>query len=477
MKDRIKQRFLSKCRVRSEKILFVILILSPLQTINAQSFKATILQQVEFEHGRTQGLHQHSVNSALLVSIVQGRFGIHRYDFAGNRFETLKVIVREPLENKYTPEPRVRFHTVKGVTYLVIRGKLFSSDGTREGTQFIRDFGIHFAGGSPGVSERSNLESMHSMENNLLFTIRDISLNRTQLWVSDGTRLGTRKLGSNFTSVGEMFNIENDTFFFGEMKNNPNSVAIWQVSENGTRLSKVLEESFNDFQAESQVVVDKNKAYFCLNNVLAIFSNKNLRSISSVRCDRNSHFEENGSGVFFNLEAEMFLFDPIRLQAISIYESEELADGRIESRCSTADSLVFTVKYFGSSSPADRLFSYSRTSGLQRKVFSPEDYIDLETCLKDSAVIMNSGYSIYAVAGNNLINIRNLVGFTRFNSHTLEADNPIVFQEKIYALSFAGSILDTPKLRVMFLEVSPAEVASIIIAPIISDLLLGDDAD
>ena len=177
----------------SLKAVLLILLIMPIEFTVAQSFESRVLLNLEFEMGRSQGFHQHDANSALLVAKIAGRFGIYRFDFATEKIELLELVNRQELVDPYIGEPIIEFHTVGGLTFIDIRGSLYSTDGSRAGTQFIRDFGITIEGGSPGQSEFSKIRQMHGMGGKLLFFVFNYDSENgpsLRLHVSDGTRGG-----------------------------------------------------------------------------------------------------------------------------------------------------------------------------------------------------------------------------------------------------------------------------------------------
>lgn len=458
------------------QLIMVFLVFSPFVSAHAQSYNAQTRQEITVDEGLVQGLHQHNANTALLVSGLGSSFGIHRYDLANNRLELLKTITPRPLiEHVTVLDDGLSFHTTESLTFIDIRGRLYSSDATRENTQFIRDFGVGFGGGSLGAIESGNIGAAHSMGKQLLFSAHfQVEFDNTvQLFVSDGSRAGTKQLGPNFASIGLMFSVDNETFFFGKA-NETDNLQIWQVSENGTRLSKILTTAFK-FGPFSNVINSNNIAYFCLGDQLASFSNKRLNFTSSVSCDIESSFIVNRSGFFFTNQDQGNIFrlntETLEVEVLFISETD-LPD---LSMCSTDDSLIFTEG-------TGKLFSYSTDLGLQqleiRKVSSLTPDI---ICFKDKAIVLSlddGNDSIYRSDLNTLLPIRRSFSFTGFDytSNAFNRNNgpTISFNDKIYALNFQtfarshGNIVEISEQAPFFTEQAPFFT----ITPIITELLL-----
>jgi hypothetical protein len=487
----LKKRTLSL----SSKLILALLLLPSGQPIHAQSYEAKIKYQTEIEFGRGNRLHQHDAKTALLVSKVQNRFGIHSYDLANNTFNTLKVIGQTPLIDPYTPESRIKFKTAQNLTFIDIRGRLYSTDSTRNSTQFIRDFGLSYGGGSPGAVEFSNIDRMHNMGGKLLFTAKKAfdtnsdSEKNGLLLVSDGTRDGTKKLGPDFFAIGLMFNIGSDTFFFAKL-NASDDPQIWQVSENGTRLSKIVEtpSKYGLFpHSDRNMAIDNKSAYFCQDGQLVSFSKRSF-TVTPVNCDNggsgSSYFEKNDSGVFFNNGRELLKFDTDTSKAAIIYTPEIQFEYGDYEMCSDANTVIFKVDPIGRDGPQGRIISYNKQQGLQ-KLISSNYYDQIYSCTNDIALMSTpltpsndpsgpvlDGYSVYDFSKNKLIGISNLPGIIQFKSGVNGFGGKtdlIIFDSKLYELTSSRS-LDNSKEIISLVEITHKERIRVNLAPII-DLL------
>lgn len=444
-------------------VSLVSFLLIPIDAIAVEVFKAKrLLTSVETAE-RSQGFHQHNASFGILVNSISGRFGIHRFDFSTGNIETLKVVNRNPVFS-FTPEPFVTFQTVGGITFIDIRGQLFSTDGTRQGTQFIRDFGVSMVGGSPGQSERSNILLMSSVENQLLFSVFDPNAPRAnenvvQLIVSDGTRLGTKKIGANFSFVAAIFTIRNETFLFAET-NGDSGLQVLLVSEKGSRLSTILTTSFLSI---GSLVVDSNAAYFCLDGSLALFSNRSLTIKSAISCSPGGSFYQNRSGVFFTFGEEIFSFDPITETATALFTPSEGV--RMREVCSTDDTLLVN---FSDSNRVGRILAYSSKFGVREiaSTSDADDYLFITKCLLDRVVINQrfSGPSIYDFNDSARHPIRGEL-YDDFSLNIVGEH-----QDKIYALN---SSRDDNFETISFIELSRVELNTSYLVPVV-ELLLED---
>ncbi len=94
-----------------------------------------------------------------------------------------------------------RYHAAKdGLALLSIRGKLYATDGTPSGTKLIRDFGSYSCCGSYPIIQ-SVIKSIQYIDSAFYITTNITDpfypySSKAELWRSDGTSLGTKKLGT-----------------------------------------------------------------------------------------------------------------------------------------------------------------------------------------------------------------------------------------------------------------------------------------
>ena len=481
---------LFNCRSWSghRQIVIALLILSAFESALAQNYAARTRQEITVDDGEQLGLHQLNANTALLVSGVGSSFGIYRYNLANDRRELLKAIVPRPLpEHLFGPDGPA-FHTIDKLTFIDIGGRLYSTDGTVENTQFIRDFGVQFGGGNLAPFEESKIRRAHRTGKQLLLSTNTSRVTDTgrfevlkDLFISDGSPAGTQKIGSDFARVSVMFSINNETFFLGK-KSETDNIQIWQVIENGTRLSKVLTTTLAEGGPISLslgrrgLVVSGDTAYFCLGNQLASFSNKRLNLTPTVVCGieegsgQHSFFEVNSSGVFIEQEG-IFKLNTQTLEA-SIIDISSVSNqpASIDIGCSTDDSLIFVLAEGDIGNQRFSLLSYNATSGLQHTGIVYRSGI---VCLNDRVIVpTENGFSIYKSDLNGLQPIRRtsnqLLDFTLNNEFNQFDDHTsISVGDKIYSLSRTYD--NSPITRIV--EISERGPLPNM-APIISELLL-----
>ena len=227
------------------------------------------------------------------------------------------------------------------------------------------------------------------------------------------------------------------------------------------------------------MTVVNDTAYFCAVDRLAAFSNKRLNIIDSLTCDRETMFQSNSSGVFFSTQEGVFRLNTDTLSASLITPLSE----RIESMCSTADSLVFIANDSEAgvgNQQLRSLFSYSTASGLQQ--IDNMTFGDNVACLSDKVIVsLQNSFRVYNRDDNNLDRIRGLStrddGFLTFsptnrlgsrsffrrffNAHIISGDN------NIYATRFR--FIGNDDMDIVKVSLQPAPTFSI--APIINELL------
>lgn len=474
MKEEIRSLFSGYCLLS----VLMIFITSSYQMTEASQLKASTLKSITEGQEQSWGLFKHNEKSALIVATMQGRFGIHRYDLSDGEFETLKVIDQIPvLDPVGTPVPKVRFFKVNMLTFILVRGVLFSTDGSREGTQYIRDFGTRFVGGNLGATEVDNFIDGTNFDNDFIFFSSVYSANgrEASLITSDGTGQGTRKLGGGFIGASNFFKIGDSTFFFATLAERSN-LNIWQVSEGGVQLSSIPNTLLDQY-SPGRVVVDGKKAFFCVNNKLAMFVNKKLSYLSDTSCDYL--LEKNSLGVFYGDEANLYSLDTKSLKSNRIELPNSF--GLSSQSCSTSDSLIFTI--FDTEVEKRRLMSYNKSEGLKYGVFvqtlSGGGNGALE-CFDDRSIFQNDlGYFVFNPKDNSTSRVRGLSGddFTSnapSNFYGPYLSNIFDHQNRIYLLARQApkTLADRTSLPIKLIEI----IESIPIILPISILLLEEDS-
>lgn len=111
--------------------------------------------------------------------------------------------------------------------------ELWVTDGTNTGTKMVKD--IYFEPQLPAWGSKPN--NLTSFNNKLFFTARDSTYtNRNQLWISDGTTSGTKKILevghkglSNIGHDNERFAICNNNMYF--VASGSSSYSLWKMTD------------------------------------------------------------------------------------------------------------------------------------------------------------------------------------------------------------------------------------------------------
>lgn len=461
-----------------------VLILLP--SAYAESYKASALQTTDLESDKNcqQGIHQHSPAVAIVVTEVSGRFGIYRFELVNNKIELLRTIQNIDLQISCSDEPHTKFHTVGNLTFIEIRGKLYSTDGSRENTQFIRDFGFGSPGGNLGLTLYSKIDGISELDDKLLIvhkvssTFLFLEPEGFNLIISDGTREGTRKVGPTFHEISSIFNVNGEAFFFGRLKPDDNP-QIWQISDSGKRLSKVLDSEFGSIN--SRITIGKDTAYFCLDGKIATFPDKSLEPLSALKCDEVSNIGEYKSSIVFTMQDTLFILNKDTMTTSILFKPDDQADSVYYRFCTNTSNLIFEVE--------DRVFSYSDEVGLRESYVGPDFFINGMSCVESGALISTRfGVWVYNVPSNSLKRISginevelfntNFDGFSRSRQFDL-----ITYQDKFFTLTHQTIKQESSPnnfsyfTRFTLLEIIKTPQENFNLTPIITELLFDDSTE
>lgn len=116
--------------------------------------------------------------------------------------------------------------------------ELFVSDGTAAGTDLVKDL-------VPGLLG-SNPQQLTAVGNNVFFTLVDPNVaNVVQLWFSDGTAMGTRRINTftdtsrTFTAISNPVAFQDGLFFIGETSDRPQLFASKEVTAGNWQIEPI----------------------------------------------------------------------------------------------------------------------------------------------------------------------------------------------------------------------------------------------
>ncbi|QGJ71542.1 Hypothetical protein PBC10988_32490 [Planctomycetales bacterium 10988] len=136
--------------------------------------------------------------------------------------------------------------------------ELWMTDGTSEGTQFVKD--IH-----PGTEDSTPIDLINA--NGILYFIANDGVHGAELWITDGTAEGTRlvkdlKTGSNSSSPSTLVSMGDNQAFFANADSIGASLWLTDGTEEGTILIQALNEQSNDSFTQSYRLANLNGTLF-----------------------------------------------------------------------------------------------------------------------------------------------------------------------------------------------------------------------
>ena len=153
-----------------------------------------------------------------------------------------------------------------GLALLSVNGKLYATDGTPTGTSMVRDFGSSFCCGSFPF-ELSVIRGIYLIGGIFYIVTESPDLpasSNSELWRTDGTSGGTRRIGTVQPPIVEPFSADID---------NENSVLFIVDLENGAELRKINQDEstslIHQFEPSTQFfrggnsVRNRNGTYLC----------------------------------------------------------------------------------------------------------------------------------------------------------------------------------------------------------------------
>jgi len=236
--------------------------------------------------------------------------------------------------------------------------ELFSSDGTEEGTQMIKD-----------IYEGSSGADIHGLinHNGFCYFFADDGINGKELWRSDGTESGTIMIADINPGSG-------DAFF---------SSFAYLTSINGS----LYFEAYND-DADELWVVDENE---------------NASLFPGLPAD---NFHSGITGVH-EMDGELYFFRQITFDGITLYrydgsqltKIEELGLGNIVTEIKSDNGILYYAVQEGFD---DILYSYNRNTNTNQRLFTPDNTVR-SAIAYDSKLIYstNNDPTLYVIESNS----------------------------------------------------------------------------
>lgn len=190
-------------------------------------------------------------NNYIVISNINNKDGIYKFNINSEKVTLLKALTQTP---GTAITSVTQFASGNNKALVSIEGKLYSTDGTPNGTKLLKDFKYYSCCGGSLSKEFSRIKDINFINNLFYITIFDNPFDynfndnkprSSELWVSDGTKPGTKKISSGHSLISSVFsarvnNIDSIVFIDEKFSQNTNiTTTFWQISNSSNQAERL----------------------------------------------------------------------------------------------------------------------------------------------------------------------------------------------------------------------------------------------
>lgn len=189
-------------------------------------------------------------NNYIVISNINNKDGIYKFNINSEKVTFLKALTQTP---GTAITSVTQFASGNNKALVSIEGKLYSTDGTPSGTKLLKDFKYYSCCGGSLSTEFSRIKSINYINNHFYITIFDNQFDynsnnkprSSELWVSDGTKQGTKKISSGHSYISSVFsarinNTDSIVFIDEKFSQNTNiTTTFWKISNSSNQAERL----------------------------------------------------------------------------------------------------------------------------------------------------------------------------------------------------------------------------------------------
>ena len=456
------------------KIFILAIFLMASNSVSAKSLRATTLEKATQWPGYVaegDQLYRHNQSTALIVTSIDGLFGIYKLALPSGRVSLL-TRVRNPFDIDVAFDD-LQFETTNGVTLIDILGQLYATDGSTAGTRLLADYGYSATGGTLGITY-SNIHRLTATEGQFYYSVDPDDADdssRLTLYSTDGTQQGIRQIDLDeqfFYEFGDAFSHQGQVFIFGNAIGSQPS--LYTVGDRLVPFNTLSNEDLRFFGID--VVRTSKGIFFCEQGKLWRLSNALTLAVVADNCGDFNYLTTNDDKLFYENDNKIWSSNGLVGDQTLIADAHQLEGGpdfSLSTSCFVDGKLYFNLSNFSfSNSNSDTrrpLWRYDPVGSPSLQRVSSD--VSIIRCLEEELLLQSSTEdgrkksSLFSTRNNIVTGINGLGNAGLGDS--------IKFEDKIFAVNFG---IDD---QIALVKISEVDTAAMI--PALLDILLEESPD